>query len=68
MMRMLIKHKEAEMDAGGIVRDFYITDEIKGNGERFNWDTYRYETVESNTSQQYFVENLKDLKPGDAEC
>lgn len=53
------------MEAGGIVRDFYITDEIKADGERFNWDTYRYEMVESNTSQRYFVENLKDLKPGD---
>lgn len=53
------------MDAGGTVRDFYITDEIKGDGERFNWETYRYEMVESNTSQRYFVENLKDLKPGD---
>lgn len=53
------------MDAGGIVRDFYITDEIEGDYERLNWETHRYERVESTTSQRYFVENLKGLKPGD---
>ena len=65
MIEMLVKHKEAQMEAGGTVRDFYITDEIEGDHERFNRETYRYEMVESTTSQRYFVENLKGLKPGD---
>lgn len=65
MIKMLIQHKEAKMDAGGIVREFYITDEIEKDREVFNWNTYRYEMVESTTSQRYFVENLKGLKPGD---
>ena len=65
MIKMLVKHKEAKMEAGGVARDFYITDEIEGDGERLNWDTHRYEKVESTTSQRYFVENLKGLKAGD---
>lgn len=65
MIKMMVKHKEVKMEADGIVRDFYITDEIQGDGERLNWDTHRYEKVESNTSQRYFVENLNGLKVGD---
>lgn len=65
MIRMTTKHEEARMEGGGVRRDFYITDEIQKDGERFNWDTYRWETVESNTSQRYFVENLAGLSPND---
>lgn len=65
MIKMTTTHKEAKMEGGGVRRDFYITDEIHGDGERFNWDTYRWETVESNTSQRYFVENLAGLGPND---
>lgn len=64
-MKTLIKHKDAKMTGGGVVRDFYITDEIQEDGERYNWDTHRYESAESNTSQRYFVENLEGLSTGD---
>ena len=62
---MLIARTEAKMEAGGICREFYICDEIMADYQRFNWRTYEYETVESKTSQRYFVENLKGLGPGD---
>ena len=48
---MVIKHTDAKMEAGGTVRNFWITDEIQADGEAFNWDTYRWEKVESTTSQ-----------------
>lgn len=65
MIQMLIRHTDAKMEAGGTVRSFYITDEIKDDEKCFNWYTYSWETIESNTSQRYFVENLKGLGPGD---
>lgn len=54
------------MEGGGTVRNFWITDDIKPDSERFNYDTWRYEKVESKTSQQYFINNLQGLTAGDA--
>lgn len=62
---MRVKHEDAQMPAGGITRNFWITDEIAPDSERFNWDTYRWEAVESTTSQKYFIQNLAGLGPGD---
>lgn len=62
---MKVSHEVMAM-ATGKRFDFYITDEIKQDGERFDWDTYSWERVESNTSQRYFVENLANAKAGDA--
>ena len=62
---MKVRHTEAKMEGGGIVRNFWITDDIKPDGERFNYDTWRYEKVESKTSQQYFINNLQGLASGD---
>lgn len=62
---MMIETKEAKMANGGIIRNFWITDDIQADGERFNWETYRMETVESKTSQRYFVDNLQGLSAGD---
>lgn len=62
---MRIKHKDAKMEAGGIVRNFWIIDDIEPDYEKFNWDTYRWETVESTTSQQYFIKNLHGLTSND---
>lgn len=62
---MRVQHKDAKMSAGGITRNFWITDEIAPDSERFNWDTYRWENVESTTSQKYFIQNLSGLGPGD---
>lgn len=45
--------------------DFYITDEIKPDGERWNYETYTWERVESTTSQRYFVEHLAEAKEED---
>lgn len=45
---MLIKRKEIKMQ-GGIVRNFWICDDIAADYQRFNWKTYEYETVESKT-------------------
>ena len=63
---MKIKHTEAKMEAGGIVRNFWIIDDIQPDHERFNWETWRYEQVESKTSQQYFITNLQGLTSADA--
>lgn len=62
---MLIKRKEIKMQAGGVVRNFWICDDIAADYERFNWRTYEYETVESKTSQRYFVEHLQGLTEAD---
>lgn len=62
---MKVKHTEAKMEGGGIVRNFWITDDIEPDSERFNWETWRYELVESKTSQQYFINNLQGLSSGD---
>lgn len=64
LIPMKVRHEVKAM-ATGRVFEFYITDDIQPDGRRFNCDTYTWERVESNTSQRYFVENLKDVKEGD---
>ena len=61
---MLIKRKEIKMQ-GGVVRSFWICDDIAADYERFNWKTYEYEVVESKTSQRYFVDHLQGLTAAD---
>lgn len=61
---MLIARKEITMQAG-IVRNFWICDDIMADWEKFNWKTYEWETVESKTSQRYFVDHLQGLGPAD---
>lgn len=61
---MKVRHEVKALAAGRIF-EFYITDDIKPDGERFNWDTYSWEAVESTTCQRYFVENTKDAQAGD---
>ena len=63
-VQMKVTH-EVKAQATGRVFDFYVTDYIRPDGEQFNYQTYTWETVESTTSQRYFVENLKDVKEGD---
>lgn len=65
MNKVKVRHTEAKMEGGGIVRNFWIIDNIQSDYERFNWDTLRYEQVESKTSQQYFITNLQGLTAGD---
>lgn len=64
VISMKVSHAVKAMATGKRL-DFYITDEIKEDGRRFNWETYDWERVESTTSQRYFVENLADAKAGD---
>lgn len=64
LIPMKVRHEVKAM-ATGRAFEFYITDDIQSDGKRFNWETYTWERVESNTSQRYFVENLKDVKEGD---
>lgn len=64
LIPMKVRHEVKAM-ATGRVYEFYITDDVHPDGRRFNYDTYTWERVESNTSQRYFVENLKDVKEGD---
>ena len=59
-----IEH-EAKMSAAGNSWDFWLTDEIKADGEAFNWQTGMREKVESTTSQRYFVESLKAATAAD---
>lgn len=61
---MKVRHEVKALAAGRIF-EFYITDDIKPDGERFNWDTYSWEAVESTTCQRYFVDNTKDAQAGD---
>lgn len=61
---MKVSHTVKALAAGRVL-DFYITDEIQPDGERWSYETYSWERVESTTSQRYFVENLADVKAGD---
>lgn len=61
---MRVNHKDAKMQ-GGITRNFYIIDDIQADSEEFNWNTYRWEKVESTTSQKYFVTHLQGLTAED---
>ena len=61
---MLIRKQEAKMQ-GGTVRSFWICDDIVADTEYYNWRTGEWETIESKTSQRYFVDNLQGLGPGD---
>lgn len=62
---MLVTKKDANMEAGGIVRGFWLIDEIMEDGKAYNWNTGKWETVESKTSQRYFTDNLQGLGSGD---
>lgn len=64
LIPMKVSH-EVKAVATGRVFEFFITDDVQPDGQRFNWDTYSWERVESTTSQRYFVDNLKDVKEGD---
>lgn len=64
LIPMKVRHEVKAM-ATGRVFEFYITDDVKPDGKQLNYQTYTWERVESNTSQRYFVENLKDAKEGD---
>lgn len=64
LIPMKVRH-EVKALATGRVFEFYITDYVKPDGKQLNYQSYTWERVESNTSQRYFVENLKDAKEGD---
>lgn len=61
---MLFSMNEVKMQAG-IVRNFWILDEIAADSKRWNWNTGKEELVESKTSQRYFVDNLAGLTAED---
>ena len=61
---MLFSMNEVKMQAG-IVRNFWILDEIAADSKRWNWNTGKEEQVESKTSQRYFVDNLAGLTAAD---
>lgn len=61
---MLIATKDIKMQAG-TVRNFYICDPITADRQRWNWHLDAYETIESKTSQRYFVDNLQGLGAAD---
>lgn len=64
LIHMKVRHEVKAM-ATGRVFEFYITDYVKPDGKQLNYQSYTWERVESNTSQRYFVDNLKDAKEGD---
>lgn len=64
IVQMKVVHEVKALTTGRVF-DFYITDYIQPDGEQFNYQTYTWETVESTTSQRYFVEHLADVKNGD---
>lgn len=51
--------------ATGVLYAFYILDDIAPDEKVYNWYSGKYEVVESNTSQRYFVEKLAAAKAGD---
>lgn len=61
---MLFSMNEVKMQAG-IVRNFWILDEIAADSKRWNYNTGREELVESKTSQRYFIDNLAGLTAAD---
>lgn len=61
---MLFSMNEVKMQAG-VVRNFWILDEIAADRKRWNWDTGKEEVAESKTSQRYFVDNLAGLTAAD---
>lgn len=56
--------KEAVKTPDGKTLRFYILDEIRPDQEVFDWNTGNYRTVESTTSQRYFVDNLAGVSEG----
>lgn len=62
---MLYMKTEAKMESGNICRNFWLCDYIAADSERYNWCTGQWETVESKTSQRYFIDNLQGLSAGD---
>lgn len=45
--------------------EFYLTSEITGDSEKFNYDTWQWEPVESETSQNHFVKLMAAVQDGD---
>lgn len=64
LIPMKVSH-EVKALASGRVFEFWITDDVQADSERFNWQTYSWEQVESTTCQRYFVEHTKDVQAGD---
>ena len=62
---MLIVKKDAQM-LGRRRVDFWICDDIVADSRYYNWKTGEYETLESKTSQRYFVDNLQGLTAEDS--
>lgn len=62
---MLIVKKDAKM-LGHRRVDFWICDDIAADIQYYNWKTGEYETLESKTSQRYFVDNLHGLTADDS--
>ena len=63
-VQMKVVHDIQNLATGRIL-NFYITDYVHPDDKQFNYQSYTWETVESTTSQRYFVENLADVKEGD---
>lgn len=48
-----------------VKHEFYLTTEIAADGEKFNRETWQWEPVESETSQNHFVKLLSNVQEGD---
>lgn len=55
--------KEAEMSK---TVDFQLIEEIKADEQFYNWATGQYDTIESKTSERYFVDHLAGLTERDS--
>ena len=53
--------KEAARSADGKTLTLYVMDDICPDGQRWNWNTYQYDRVDSTTSQRYIAEQLEGL-------
>ena len=54
--------KQAKKSADGKLVQFFVIEDIRPDANVFNWQTGRYERLESQTSQRYFEEQLAGLE------
>lgn len=64
MLKMNVTHKVEMLETGKVV-EFMIRDEIRPDGVKFDWSSWKEVDDPSDTSQRYFNENLAGLTAAD---
>ncbi len=61
-----MKTETIKMQAGGVRKSIYITQEIRADWQEFDWASWNWKDVESDTSQRHFVAELAGLTAADS--